>query len=150
MDEMREPCPYRIFDDCGGAFMMGCVGGAVFNAIKGARTAGIKRKMLEGSWKAVKANAGVLGGNFAVWGLTFSTTECCLVTLRGKEDSWNSIGSGAITGGVLSMRNGPQTMLVSAAIGGTLLALIEGIGLVISRASADQFKPVLPNLPENF
>lgn len=31
----REPCPYRIVDDCGGAFAMGCIGGGVFQAIKG-------------------------------------------------------------------------------------------------------------------
>lgn len=31
----REPCPYRIVDDCGGAFAMGCIGGSVFQAIKG-------------------------------------------------------------------------------------------------------------------
>ena len=31
--------PYRITDDCGGAFTMGCLGGAVFSAIKGFRLA---------------------------------------------------------------------------------------------------------------
>lgn len=35
----REPCPYRIVDDCGGAFAMGCIGGGVFQAIKGFRNA---------------------------------------------------------------------------------------------------------------
>ena len=35
----REPCPYRIVDDCGGAFAMGSIGGGVFQAIKGFRNA---------------------------------------------------------------------------------------------------------------
>lgn len=35
----REPCPWRIVDDCGGAFTMGAIGGAVFQAIKGFRNA---------------------------------------------------------------------------------------------------------------
>lgn len=35
----REPCPYRIVDDCGGAFAMGCIGGSVFQAIKGTLSA---------------------------------------------------------------------------------------------------------------
>lgn len=35
----REPCPYRIVDDCGGAFAMGCIGGGVFQSIKGFRNA---------------------------------------------------------------------------------------------------------------
>ena len=43
-------------------------------------------------------------GNFAVWGGLFSTFYCCLMGIRGKEDPWNSIGSGAITGAVLAAR----------------------------------------------
>uniref|UniRef100_A0A8C9QKR5 Mitochondrial import inner membrane translocase subunit Tim17-B n=1 Tax=Spermophilus dauricus TaxID=99837 RepID=A0A8C9QKR5_SPEDA len=31
----REPCPWRIVDDCGGAFTMGTIGGGIFQAIKG-------------------------------------------------------------------------------------------------------------------
>uniref|UniRef100_A0A2K6G3B1 Mitochondrial import inner membrane translocase subunit TIM17 n=1 Tax=Propithecus coquereli TaxID=379532 RepID=A0A2K6G3B1_PROCO len=34
-----EPCPWRIVDDCGGAFTMGVIGGGVFQAIKGFRNA---------------------------------------------------------------------------------------------------------------
>ncbi|SPP88366.1 blast:Mitochondrial import inner membrane translocase subunit Tim17-B [Drosophila guanche] len=44
----REPCPYRIVDDCGGAFAMGCIGGGVFQAIKGFRNApsGMSRRLV--------------------------------------------------------------------------------------------------------
>lgn len=44
----REPCPYRIVDDCGGAFAMGCIGGGVFQSIKGFRNApsGFSRRMV--------------------------------------------------------------------------------------------------------
>uniref|UniRef100_A0A3B4G8F5 Translocase of inner mitochondrial membrane 17 homolog B (yeast) n=1 Tax=Pundamilia nyererei TaxID=303518 RepID=A0A3B4G8F5_9CICH len=35
----REPCPWRIVDDCGGAFTMGAIGGGVFQAVKGFRNA---------------------------------------------------------------------------------------------------------------
>ena len=31
--------PWRIVDDCGGAFSMGCIGGGVVHAILGARNA---------------------------------------------------------------------------------------------------------------
>lgn len=31
--------PWRIVDDCGGAFTMGVIGGGVFQAIKGFRNA---------------------------------------------------------------------------------------------------------------
>ena len=46
----REPCPWRIIDDCGGAFSMGLIGGGFFNMIGGARNAprGITRRLKGG------------------------------------------------------------------------------------------------------
>lgn len=77
--------------------------------------------------------------------------------------------SGAITGGVLAARNGNllyslffnsfiyrfcfnffyyflgvPAMAGSAVVGGVLLALIEGIGIMISRLTAEQFRPQAP------
>ena len=31
----RQPCPWRIMDDVGGAFCMGAVGGSIFHTVKG-------------------------------------------------------------------------------------------------------------------
>lgn len=49
----REPCPFRIIDDCGGAFSMGCIGGAIFQSIKGFRNApsGFNRRLVSHSFK---------------------------------------------------------------------------------------------------
>uniref|UniRef100_A0A8C0S4V1 Solute carrier family 35 member A2 n=1 Tax=Canis lupus familiaris TaxID=9615 RepID=A0A8C0S4V1_CANLF len=102
----REPCPWRIVDDCGGAFTMGVIGGGVFQAIKGFRNAPVGfRHRLRGSINAVRIRAPQIGGSFAVWGGLFSTIDCGLVRLRGKEDPWNSITSGALTGAVLAARS---------------------------------------------
>ncbi|XP_044315212.1 mitochondrial import inner membrane translocase subunit Tim17-B [Drosophila rhopaloa] len=141
----REPCPYRIVDDCGGAFAMGCIGGGVFQAIKGFRNApsGIHRRLI-GSTIAIKTRSPVIAGNFAVWGGMFSTIDCTLVHFRKKEDPWNSIISGAATGGILAARNGVPAMAGSAIIGGVLLALIEGVGILFTRISADQFRNPVP------
>ncbi|KAG5178148.1 Tim17-like protein [Tribonema minus] len=137
----REPCPYRIIDDVGGAYVFGAVGGGVFHTIKGARNA---PKGLNNSWKgsvsAVKARAPVLGGNFAVWGGLFACCDCTMAALRRKEDPWNSIASGAATGGILALRAGPKTAAKNALVGGVLLALIEGMGIGLSRMFA-QMKP---------
>ncbi|XP_001640158.3 mitochondrial import inner membrane translocase subunit Tim17-B [Nematostella vectensis] len=143
----REPCPYRIVDDCGGAFAMGAIGGGIFSLVKGWRNSPVGHRFY-GSIAAVKTRAPVLGGNFAVWGGLFSTFDCCLMGLRGKEDPWNSIGSGAITGAVLAARGGPSAAMRSAAIGAVLLALIEGVGICITRMTAEQFKPVMPQPPD--
>jgi len=145
----REPCPWRIVDDCGGAFSMGAIGGAFFHSIKGFRNSptGVYRR-LQGSLAAVKQRAPMFGGSFAVWGLTFSSIDCCMVKLRNKEDPWNSITSGALTGAVLTVRSGWGAMVGSAIIGGVLLAMIEGVGIMLTRFTADQFKPVNPQVED--
>lgn len=58
----REPCPYRIVDDCGGAFAMGCIGGGVFQAIKGFRNApsGFSRRMVSRIHENMLRTAGFL------------------------------------------------------------------------------------------
>ncbi|KAM3934545.1 mitochondrial import inner membrane translocase subunit Tim17-A [Leptodactylus fuscus] len=136
----REPCPWRIVDDCGGAFTMGIIGGGIFQAIKGFRNSpqGVKHRM-KGSFFAIRTRAPQLGGSFAVWGGLFSMIDCSMVKIRGKEDPWNSITSGAMTGAILAARNGPVAMVGSAAMGGILLALIEGAGILLTRFASSQF-----------
>lgn len=131
MDKQRDPCPWRIFDDIGGAFAIGAVGGGVWHTVRGWRNSPRGEKML-GMSTAVKSRAPVLGGNFAVWGLLFSSIDCTLASLRRKEDPWNSIMSGAATGALLVARGGKKAMAKQAAIGGILLALIEGLNIFVS------------------
>ncbi|XP_071960255.1 mitochondrial import inner membrane translocase subunit Tim17-B-like [Antedon mediterranea] len=145
----REPCPWRIVDDCGGAFSMGVIGGGVVHSFLGARNAPAGfRYRLAGSLMAVKHKAPIVGGNFAIWGGLFSTFDCTLVHLRQKEDPWNSITSGALTGAVLAARSGAVAMTGSAVIGGVLLAMIEGIGILMTRFSAEQFRPTNPQMQD--
>lgn len=106
----------------------------------------VQHERVIGAVTAMKARAPVLGGNFAVWGGLFSTFDCALKGVRQKEDPWNSILSGAITGGVLAARGGAKAATVSAVVGGGLLALIEGIGIAITRMTADQSRPVMPQV----
>ena len=56
--------------------------------------------------QAIRREAPRIGGSFAVWGGLFSTFDCTLVAVRHKEDPWNSIAAGALTGGFLSLRTG--------------------------------------------
>ena len=41
VDHGRDPCPWRILDDIGGAFAMGSIGGGIWHAIKGAKNSPI-------------------------------------------------------------------------------------------------------------
>ena len=131
----REPCPYRILDDIGGAYAMGCVGGSIWHFVKGWRNAP-KGSATSGAFEQVRVRAPVVGGNFAVWGGLFACFDCSLVAVRHKEDPWNSILAGAATGGVLAARAGPKAAGKNALVGGVLLALIEGLGILITKMMA--------------
>ena len=128
----REPCPWRIVDDIGGAFSMGCVGGGAFHLIRGSWNAPSNSRMV-GALNAISARSPILGGQFAVWGGLFACCDCSLTAVRKKEDPWNSIVSGAVTGGVLAARAGPRAMASSAFFGGLILAMIEGVGIAMTK-----------------
>ncbi|KAL1231390.1 Mitochondrial import inner membrane translocase subunit Tim17-B [Trichinella pseudospiralis] len=145
----REPCPWRIVDDCGGAFSMGLVGGGIFHYIRGVKhsPAGFSKRLMSG-FTMLKERAPIVGGQFAIWGGVFSAVDCTLVKLRRKEDPWNSIASGAITGAIITVRNGIGTMIGSAIMGGVILAMLEGTGIMLTRLTADQFKPINPTVED--
>mmetsp|Transcript_34975 Transcript_34975/g.52193 ORF Transcript_34975/g.52193 Transcript_34975/m.52193 type:complete len:232 (-) Transcript_34975:576-1271(-) len=131
----REPCPWRIVDDIGGAFSMGAIGGGIFHTIKGSWNAP-KGARAYGALSAMSARGPVLGGQFAVWGGVFACCDCSLTAIRQKEDPWNSIVSGAATGGILAARAGPKQMATAAAFGGFILALIEGCGIMFTKMTS--------------
>jgi hypothetical protein len=79
----REPCPWRIIDDVGGAFSMGAIGGGIWYLMKGSWTAPRNTKFI-GGITAVQARAPVLGGQFAVWGGLFACCDCSLTAIRQK------------------------------------------------------------------
>ncbi|XP_017091256.2 probable mitochondrial import inner membrane translocase subunit Tim17 4 [Drosophila bipectinata] len=133
MEYNRQPCPIRIVEDCGCAFMMGSIGGSLFQYLKGFRNSpsGLVRG-LYGGLDSVKMRTPAIAGSFAVWGATFSSVDCAMVHYRQREDSWNSIVSGAATGGILAARNGVRAMANSAFVGCLVLAMIEGAGAAVA------------------
>mmetsp|Transcript_22336 Transcript_22336/g.72009 ORF Transcript_22336/g.72009 Transcript_22336/m.72009 type:complete len:195 (+) Transcript_22336:104-688(+) len=136
----REPCPYRILDDIGGAYAMGAIGGSVWHFVKGWRNSP-SGASFHGAIEQLTVRAPIVGGNFAVWGGLFAVFDCTLATVRRKEDPWNSILAGAATGGLLAARAGPKAAAKNAAVGGVLLALIEGFGILMTKMMA----PPLPS-----
>ncbi|KAL3772198.1 hypothetical protein ACHAWU_000546 [Discostella pseudostelligera] len=114
--------------DIGGAFAFGAIGGGIWHFGKGAWQSPRGSRLL-GAIGNTAARAPVMGGQFAVWGGLFACCDCSLSALRQKEDPWNSIMSGAATGGILAARAGPKAMASAAVVGGIILALIEGMGI---------------------
>ena len=74
----------------------------------------------------VRNRAAFLGGNFALWGGIFSSCDCLLISYRQKDDPYNAIAAGFITGGVLAIRGGASVAMKQAFFGGVVLLLIEG------------------------
>lgn len=114
---------------------MGAVGGGLWNMIRGSMNS-YKGARIAGGIEAVRREAPRLGGSFAVWGGLFSAFDCSLVAIRKKEDPWNSIASGFLTGGVLQIRHGPASALRHAMMGGVILGMIEGMGIMLTRMVA--------------
>lgn len=105
----------------------------MFQYLKGFRNSpsGLVRG-LYGGLDSVKMRTPSIAGSFAVWGATFSSVDCAMVHYRQREDSWNSIVSGAATGGILAARNGVRAMANSAFVGCLVLAMIEGAGAAVA------------------
>merc|ERR1712232_1067446 len=134
-DAGREPCPDRIVEDLGGAFGMGVVGGFIWHFVKGARNSP-QGDRLSGALYSARQRSPILGGNFAVWGGTFSSFDCSLQFVRRRDDHWNAIASGFLTGGVLAARGGWKAASRNAVIGGVLLAIIEGVAALLMRSTS--------------
>lgn len=136
MDHSRDPCPWVALSDFGGAFCMGAIGGSLWHGIKGFRNSPYGERRI-GMITAIKARAPVTGGNFGVWGGMFSTYDCVVKGIRKKEDPYNSIIAGFLTGGSLAIRGGFKAARNGAIMCAIFLAVIEGVGIGIQRVMAE-------------
>lgn len=143
MESRQSPCPYKVVDDLGTAYGMGCLGGAVWHFGSGFRH-NPKGARLRGALERASIRAPQTGGSFAAWGGLFSVVDCSLIAIRQKEDPINAISAGALTGGILAIRAGWGAAAKNALVGGCLLALIEGIGFFVGRATAQDQSNIPP------
>ena len=121
-----------VFEDMGGGFLLGATGGFLWHFVKGYRNAPIGQRWA-GAFSAARVRAPVLGGQFGVWGGLFSVFDCSLAAIRRREDAWNAIAAGGITGGVLAARAGPRAIARNAAGGAFILAIIEGVMMLFTK-----------------
>ncbi|KAK4198781.1 Tim17/Tim22/Tim23/Pmp24 family-domain-containing protein [Triangularia verruculosa] len=165
MDHTRDPCPWVILNDFGGAFAMGAIGGTIWHGIKGFRNSPYGERRV-GAITAIKMRAPVLGGNFGVWGGLFSTYDCAVKGVRKKEDPYNAIVridlervkscstatnprqiAGFFTGGSLAIRGGYKAARNGAIACAVLLAVIEGVGIGFQKMMAGSTKLEAPQPP---
>ncbi|KAK4135052.1 mitochondrial import inner membrane translocase subunit tim-17 [Trichocladium antarcticum] len=144
MDHTRDPCPWVILNDFGGAFCMGAVGGTIWHGVKGFRNSPYGERRL-GAITAIKMRAPVLGGNFGVWGGLFSTFDCA-VKGRVRNSNTKQI-AGFFTGGSLAIRGGYKAARNGAISCAILLAVIEGVGIGFQKMFAGATKLEAPAPP---
>ena len=53
--------------------------------------------------------------NFGMIGAVFTMSECAVEGLRAKNDLWNGVAGGCLTGGTLALKAGPQAAAVGCA-----------------------------------
>ena len=83
----------------------------------------------------MRNRAPFLAGSFAMWGGCFSSVDCMMIWLRQKDDPFNAIIAGGITGGVLAIRAGANAAFWQAMVGAGILALIEGVSILFQSIS---------------
>jgi mitochondrial import inner membrane translocase subunit TIM17 len=108
--------------------------------VKGFRNSPYGERRL-GALTAIKARAPVLGGNFAAFGGLSATYHCAVHGIRKKEDPWNSIAAGFLTGGSLAIRGGLKAARNGAIGCATLFAVFEGVGITFQRMTAGSTRP---------
>ena len=70
-----------------------------------------------------------------MWGGVFSSMDCLLIYYRQKDDPFNAIAAGFITGGVLAIGGGLNVAFKNAIMGGVILTLIEGVSTIVTSIS---------------
>jgi mitochondrial import inner membrane translocase subunit TIM17 len=73
--------------------------------------------------------------------------DCSIKGIRRKEDPWNAIGAGFMTGGSLAIRGGFKAARNSAIGCAILLAVIEGVGIGFQRMMAENTRLEMPKAP---
>lgn len=77
------------------------------------------------SWSSAK--------NFGYIGLIFTGVECAIESLRAKNDIYNGVWAGCLTGGGLAIKSGPQSALFGC---GAFAAFSTAVELYLRKDAA--------------
>jgi len=113
MQTFMESCPFRGFMSFVAGGALGGFFGLFSSSIAPHQTAVQMntRETLIDMKNTISSSA----KNFAIIGLMFASTECVIESYRGKSDLANAVYSGAVTGGLIGFRAGPQAAVMTGA-----------------------------------
>ncbi|KAF6023912.1 TIMM22 [Bugula neritina] len=113
-----ESCAFKSALSCVAGFGIGVIFGvftASIDPMSTYATADAQPPSTRAYLKEMRARSMSYGKNFAVVGMMFAGIECMVESYRGKCELANGTISGAITGGILGFRAGPQAGILGAA-----------------------------------
>ncbi|KAJ6243519.1 hypothetical protein M0813_21956 [Anaeramoeba flamelloides] len=145
IDPNEKPLLNKIVNDLGSNFVMGALGGGMWDAIKGVR-ASPKGHRLMGGIHGFHDNALKSASKFANWNILFATFENVSLRVRKEDDVWNRVISGVVTGGLLASRGGPREAIKSGLVTGAFMYGMEWVSKLSSFAlekAASAVKPLL-------
>ncbi|KAJ3177292.1 Mitochondrial import inner membrane translocase subunit tim22 [Geranomyces variabilis] len=113
---LMESCPAKVVMSGAMGFALGGAFGMFMSSVDwGMNTEEFQKLSTKQQLKATARDMGTRSlssaKNFATVGAVFAGTECLIETYRAKNDIWNGVSSGCITGGVLAARAGPAAIV---------------------------------------
>jgi import inner membrane translocase subunit TIM22 len=120
MQTGMESCPFKTVLSGGAGFALGGVFGLFMASMSydtplsgpGAGTTALSslplKQQLKIGFKDMGKRSWSSAKNFGLVGAIFSGTECCIEGFRAKNDIYNGVAAGCITGGALAAPAGPQ------------------------------------------
>ncbi|CAG8463350.1 290_t:CDS:2 [Funneliformis caledonium] len=120
MQMVQESCVLKVGFSGVGGFVLGGVFGMFMSSFEMASVDPAiyeqpMKQQLKATAKDMAKRSFSMAKNFAIVGSIFSGTECVIETYRAKNDLYNGVASGCITGAVLAAKSGPQATLIGCA-----------------------------------
>ncbi|TPX33717.1 hypothetical protein SmJEL517_g03426 [Synchytrium microbalum] len=113
---VMESCPAKAALSGGAGFALGGAFGMFMSSVDLGSTTDeflklSTREQLKFTLRDMGSRSLSSAKNFGMVALLFSSSECVIETYRAKNDMYNGISAGCMTGGALSARAGPKAML---------------------------------------
>ncbi|KAJ3082070.1 Mitochondrial import inner membrane translocase subunit tim22 [Rhizoclosmatium hyalinum] len=115
MSQLTESCPFKSVMALGAGFALGGLFGMFMSSMDTTTnmdefTKKSTKEQIRLTLKDMGQRSYSSAKNFAVVGAVFSGTECVIETYRAKNDIYNGISAGCITGAALAAKGGPVAM----------------------------------------
>ncbi|KAJ1923862.1 Mitochondrial import inner membrane translocase subunit tim22 [Tieghemiomyces parasiticus] len=117
-NEIMESCAFKFGISGVAGFGLGAVFGLVMASLDFAApvdTTQSTKLQVKATLKDMGTRSYSTAKNFAVVAAIYSGTECVIESYRAKNDLYNSMSAGCITGGILAAKAGPKATVLGCA-----------------------------------